>query len=521
MKIFCILCLVLFSGSSFGANVVSYWNTTGSISPNTTLPQTSKKTPTVYFDEKFIINFLDSKNISELKIKYLMRDMYQTCLKQEYSYSKDTPTEDIDDYCLCLVSNFFFDSHSFSLGFYLNTEGEQIKSLDFAKIPADIVTAFNRQLKSNAQIIMNVSAGQCFSEVFKIKGFELEEQLYDIVDELTQNKSIMTSIVQDKTKNIQTMEKEERLKLYIAATYNSYKQRFFPNTEPPQYMDNLIWCSIITAAGMSMDYWLIYYVKEGKLPPITDDIINLKYAQSTGWFYREPKQDNPLFPMQETIFTTAMGGCIKNLYPNSLKNSYDTDVIWEETFQDIPTESPAAKVSETVMNIPVAPSKQPDVVVSRTMGYEFPVAKTDEELNALVDSMLGPIDRSTGINISSDNGTLRRLATARTLSTAGAKDYKQFDYGPVTDYNNITTPDFNASAMGNVVVPGASLRPMDGSEGNPYFLSTMSTPAAYTMVTPFSAKEINEKIEQIKNSPLPQYLTTCSTFNGMTTCTTH
>lgn len=158
-------------------------------------------------------------------------------------------------------------------------------------------------------------------------------------------------------------------------------------------------------------------------------------------------------------------------------------------------------------------------MVNTTMGINVVQPRTNEEIENIVNTLVpgGIVDKSLGVTqMGTGRPSTARLATARTLSNTGARDYKQFRYGnadwrgayngSLTGEGITTTPNFGAGAFGSTQVAGSKLRDIRGTEGNPYFLSTQYTPAGYTTVEPFKVNLRSRNIQVTSATTDPEKL---------------
>lgn len=124
-------------------------------------------------------------------------------------------------------------------------------------------------------------------------------------------------------------------------------------------------------------------------------------------------------------------------------------------------------------------------LVSTTFGLDVPTEKDLEKLYAeQAVTPTGIVDTSVGVTPSTTGGPTS-VATARTLTTTGEPEYRQFTGVPYT--GGMVQGDVGTGTAGLVVTPTGSLRKIDGTEGNPYFLGNQSVPAARTTVAPYKA----------------------------------
>lgn len=135
---------------------------------------------------------------------------------------------------------------------------------------------------------------------------------------------------------------------------------------------------------------------------------------------------------------------------------------------------------------------------------------------AKIDALLTePIDMSKGYTPapSSTATPTHKIAAQRTLGTQGAEDYRQFEYGVDSPYgtyaNGLPTNGEYVTAMGagpglggGIVGGDISLRPMDGSRGNPYFFD-QATPQIFNEVIPYEIEipELNIAAEVTTTDP--------------------
>lgn len=160
--------------------------------------------------------------------------------------------------------------------------------------------------------------------------------------------------------------------------------------------------------------------------------------------------------------------------------------------------SPANKPNVSVTN--VEPKISDEEKQKQVLGVGSLVQQAQVASGAISQSQLErlvmPIDRSVGIAEPDYVGEpTKRVATARTLSTEGAKDYRQFEYdlddsrgeaveGAPEDGIILGNRGAGVASSGSVLGSTGELRDMDWSEGNPYFLKD-KTPSIFKDVEPF------------------------------------